>query len=573
MQWFRDARTAAKLAMGFGILVLLALVQGAMSLRGLARLDEAIVLVSGNHVPGMLALKDANIDLLRTSRAVRNAILDDTREAVEGRLADIRTYDESFRRHIRRFDSTVVLPRNHERVRTLLADFDVMRAKQDSIAALALLQRDEEARARLKDARAASDRVDMELDTLVASKAGLLAQSVRESEAAYASARRSLATLIALATLLAVVVATVVTRLITVPLAEAAARAEQLRRVCIANLRDGVERLAMGDLTARVATGTEPLRVRSADEIGAMARALNGIIEGTQATVHAFDEALGAMRTAMLEVRQSADHTTSSSGELTSAALQISSGAQEQASSLEETAASLEEMTATVKQNAENAQQAAQLATAARDVAEQGGRVVRDAVGAMGEINASSRRIADIITTIDEIAFQTNLLALNAAVEAARAGAQGRGFAVVAGEVRNLAQRSATAAREIKGLIQDSVRKVEDGSTLVTRSGATLDEIVASVKRVTDIVAEIAAASREQATGIDQVNKAVTQMDTVTQANAGQTEELSGTAEALATQAQQLQAMVARFTLEEGVPAAPERAPARPVRAKRRELV
>jgi methyl-accepting chemotaxis protein len=240
---------------------------------------------------------------------------------------------------------------------------------------------------------------------------------------------------------------------------------------------------------------------------------------------------------------------TIASGELSSASQSISSGAQEQASSLEETAASLEQMTSAVKQNADNAQQAAQLAQGARDVAEKGGKIVNSAVEAMTEINASSRKIADIITAIDEIAFQTNLLALNAAVEAARAGEQGRGFAVVAGEVRNLAQRSASAAKEIKGLINDSVDKVESGSKLVNQSGVTLEEIVNSVKRVTDIVGEIAASSREQSTGIEQVNTAVTQMDAVTQANASQTEELAGTADGLSSQAQALMTLVQKFKL------------------------
>jgi methyl-accepting chemotaxis protein len=202
-----------------------------------------------------------------------------------------------------------------------------------------------------------------------------------------------------------------------------------------------------------------------------------------------------------------------------------------------------------VKQNADNAQQAAQLAQGAREVAEKGGRVVGSAAEAMGEIHASSRKIEDIITAIDEIAFQTNLLALNAAVEAARAGEQGRGFAVVAGEVRNLAQRSAASAREIKGLIQDSVEKVQSGSTLVNQSGKTLEEIVQSVKRVTDIVAEIAASSREQATGIEQVNQAVTQMDSVTQASAAQTAELAGTAGELTEQTQAVMTQVDRFRI------------------------
>ena len=271
---------------------------------------------------------------------------------------------------------------------------------------------------------------------------------------------------------------------------------------------------------------------------------------------------------ALLEVSAIADSVASASQQLAAASEELSSGAQEQASSLEETASSLEEITGTIQQNADNAQQANQLAGNSRSVAEKGGEVVGRAVQGMSEINVASKKIADIITAIDEIAFQTNLLALNAAVEAARAGEQGRGFAVVAGEVRNLAQRSAAAAKEIKGLIQDSVAKVEAGTELVNQSGHTLAEIVTSVKRVTDIVSEIAAASREQAGGIEQVNKAVTQMDQVTQGNASQTEELSGTAEGLAGQAAQLQQLVAQFNLvkRDREPASVQTRPA-PVRA------
>ena len=225
----------------------------------------------------------------------------------------------------------------------------------------------------------------------------------------------------------------------------------------------------------------------------------------------------------------------------------LSQRTEEQSSSLEETASSMEEMTSTVKQNADNAGQANQLATAARDQAEKGGAVVSQAVRAMADINDASRRIADIIGVIDEIAFQTNLLALNAAVEAARAGEQGRGFAVVASEVRNLAGRSATAAKEIKDLIQDSVRKVSDGSLLVTQSGQTLEQIVASVKKVSDIVAEIAAASREQSSGIEQVNRAVMQMDELTQQNAALVEEATASSQAMADQARELNEMMARY--------------------------
>lgn len=263
----------------------------------------------------------------------------------------------------------------------------------------------------------------------------------------------------------------------------------------------------------------------------------------------ALRQAVDAMRDAMVAVRTVSATVATAANELSSASQEISGGAQEQASSLEETASSLEEITSTVKQNTDNAQQARQLATSSRDIAEKGGRVVGDAVEAMNAINHSSKKIADIITTIDEIAFQTNLLALNAAVEAARAGEQGRGFAVVAAEVRNLAQRSASAAKEIKTLIQDSVRKVENGTDLVNKSGQTLEEIVNSVKRVTDIVTEIAAASKEQLCGVEQVNKAVAQMDRVTQGNATQTEEMSATAASLLSHAEELRDLISRFRL------------------------
>ncbi len=310
--------------------------------------------------------------------------------------------------------------------------------------------------------------------------------------------------------------------------------------------------VAAGDFTKR-------LEIHTTDEMGQMATTLNNMVDG--------------MRRALQEVRTVAEFLATSAPELSAATEEISSGAQEQASALEETASSMEEITSTVKQNADNAQQANQLASRSREVAEKGGQVVQSAVEGMCEINKSSKQIAEIITSIDEIAFQTNLLALNAAVEAARAGEQGRGFAVVAGEVRNLAQRSAAAAKEIKGLIQDSVRKVECGTQLVNESGQTLQEIVISVKRVTDVVAEIAAASREQSTGIDQVSRAIAQMDQVTQGNASQTEELSGTAESLSDKAEELRSLVSRFILgnEVAVPViqAARRAAAKPAQRRR----
>ncbi len=317
-------------------------------------------------------------------------------------------------------------------------------------------------------------------------------------------------------------------------------------------ITDTVNALSAGDFTRQVPD-------LGADAVGQMAAALN--------------KAILAVRTALEGVREVSEQLADASGQLAAASEEIASGAQEQASSLEETASTLEQITATVRQNSDSAQQARQLASGSKDVAEKGGQVVGTAVEAMDAINQSSKKIADIITTIDEIAFQTNLLALNAAVEAARAGEQGRGFAVVASEVRNLAQRSATAAKEIKGLINDSVRKVEAGTDLVNKSGVTLGDIVTSVKRVTDIVTEIAAASREQSTGIDQVNKAVTQMDSVTQRNASQTEEMSATAQTLTEQAGQLRDLVSRFKLSSGGSVSHHTPPPRKLPAKPRPAV
>ncbi len=250
------------------------------------------------------------------------------------------------------------------------------------------------------------------------------------------------------------------------------------------------------------------------------------------------------------EVRSGSESVSSAAEQISRGNDDLSQRTQEQASSLEETASSMEEMTSTVKQNAENASHANQLARGAREQAERGGEVAGKAIHAMDEINASSGKIADIVGLIDEIAFQTNLLSLNAAVEAARAGEQGRGFAVVATEVRSLAQRSAAAAKEIKGLINDSVEKVKAGSELAQATGNTLHEIVDSVKKVTDIVAEIAAASHEQSSGIEQVNNAVVQMDDVTQQNAALVEEAAAASRAMHERANELLHIVAFFHLQ-----------------------
>ncbi|NVM86800.1 methyl-accepting chemotaxis protein [Variovorax sp. SG517] len=249
-------------------------------------------------------------------------------------------------------------------------------------------------------------------------------------------------------------------------------------------------------------------------------------------------------------IKASTDSIAVASRQIAAGNQDLSSRTEEQASSLEQTAASMEELTSTVKQNADNARQANQLAVSASEVAVKGGSVVSQVVGTMGSINASSKKIVDIIGVIDGIAFQTNILALNAAVEAARAGEQGKGFAVVASEVRSLAQRSAAAAKEIKTLIGDSVEKVEEGSKQVEEAGRTMEEIVGSVRRVTDIMGEITAASQEQTSGIEQINQAITQMDQVTQQNAALVEEASAAAQSLQEQAENLVRAVSTFKLD-----------------------
>jgi len=314
--------------------------------------------------------------------------------------------------------------------------------------------------------------------------------------------------------------------------------------------------------------------VSAEEEVKAIvAKAIEGVLtsrireQGKDGFFKTLAEGMNRLLDNMTEVVRTMTRTAA---EVSTGAEEISRGnadlsqrTEEQASSLEETASSMEEMTSTVKNNADNAAQANQLAAAARLQAEKGGSVVGAAVAAMGEINASSKRIADIISVIDEIAFQTNLLALNAAVEAARAGEQGRGFAVVASEVRNLASRSAEAAKEIKTLIQDSVGKVAEGTKLVDESGKALGEIVIGVKKVTDVMAEIASSSREQASGIEQVNRAITMMDDVTQQNAALVEEASAAAQALNDQARGLIQLMARYDVGD----APAAATSRPARA------
>ncbi len=533
MGWFKDRKTATKLMIGFAVAGVMMALIGVVGIRTMAELNAATDEIYIHQLSPIVLLADVQV-LQQQIRAEMFAALAATSPAeVKARVERIRELSKENRARRDKLEPTIRATEVRDAFAHYLAvSKDSVEVREERLLKPLIAGRRDVAQAAVAEVTARSAASTEALATVVTLKQQHAQSTYEEAEAVYASRRTQMIVLVLVGIAVGVAFGLVVARLISRPL--------QATVTILDDLAQGE-----GDLTRR-------LTVDSRDEVGALATAFNTFMD----KLH---DIIG-------QSKQAAAHVATASRELAGAADQLAAGSQQQASSLEQTAASLEQITGTVKQTADNARQADQLASGTRGAADQGGQVVGQAIGAMGEINRSSKRIADIITTIDEIAFQTNLLALNAAVEAARAGEQGRGFAVVAAEVRNLAQRSALAAKEIKGLIQDSVGKVEAGSELVNKSGATLQEIVVSVKRVTDIIAEIAAASREQSIGIEQVNRAVTQMDQVVQANAAQTEEMSSTAQALAEQAGRLQELVGRFTVANGHVASV--VPGRPVPVK-----
>jgi methyl-accepting chemotaxis protein len=508
-------KVGTKLLATSSLLLLLMGAMGAVAIWKMNALNTNCVELATNWMPATNTANDLNtITSNYRIKEFRHLTADsaDDMAAAERQMTDVKKQVDA---NIAKLVEMAASPEEKQIIDNIIKTWTEYLVESDKFVALSRQDKKDEAGAVLKgNSFKLFEKADGLINDEVALNVKAGENEITKAMQAYTLGRNTTLIVLLVNAVLGVSLSVMIARAITGPLNKAAGVLQ-----CV----------AQGDLTAR-------LEVDSQDEVGQMAISLN--------------QAVSSMQEALSEVRGVADNVASASQQLAAASQQISTGAQEQASSLEETASSLEEITATIRQNADNADQANQLSARSREVAEKGGKVVGDAVTGMQEINAASKRIADIITAIDEIAFQTNLLALNAAVEAARAGEQGRGFAVVAGEVRNLAQRSAGAAKEIKGLIQDSVRKVEVGTNLVNQSGETLAEIISSVKRVTDIVAEISAASREQATGIEQVNRAVAQMDQVTQENASQTEELSGTAEGLSGQAEGLQQLVRKFTLD-----------------------
>ena len=535
MKWFKNLRTANKLMMSFGFLALLMSGVGYLGIRGMGSIQEALRVLHHSHALGALQLEKANAHLVATGRAARGLMLRTDAAGIEEHRQLVLAERQQCYNEFEQFSKTLLTEDIRAKAAAALAAFQALYEEQDQVIDLVRKNQRPQAIAHMETMTALAAKADVAIAELSKTKQQRMQEKADLAESEFESSRKEMIGIILLAVALAIAMGAMIGRLIARPLNEAVRT---------------LEAVSGGDFTKH-------LEVTTTDEVGQMAKSLN--------------QAVGNMRQALIEVSDASNSVSSAAQQLAKASGEVASGAQEQASSLEETASSLEEMSSTVKQNAENARQASQLAAGSREAADKGGQVVNSAVAAMSEINQASTRIADIITTIDEIAFQTNLLALNAAVEAARAGEQGRGFAVVASEVRNLAQRSATAAKEIKGLIQDSVKKVDNGSELVNRSGQTLSEIVQSVKRVTDIVAEIAAASQEQATGIEQVNKAAMQMDQVTQANSAQTEEMSSTAQGLSSSAEQLQALVARFHLGTETRGANAKAVKRPVAPAKRK--
>ena len=507
-----NLKIGQRLALGFGVVVALMLAVVAMGVNALADMEDSIEnIVSDNNVK-IEALSDLRNAEQKLAIAVRDLTMVTDEKSMEAADARMALASSEYAR------SMAIL---RERVRSekgqrMLADIAAGEA-----AAMPQFQvarqygKNNELEAGVKHlmevVAPAVSKWMAAIDTLIEHQTRENGKEQEEAQASYVQARGALLGLGLVAALAAVGIAWTTTRSITRPMNEAVAIAETV---------------ASGDLTSTITVG-------SRDETGQLLQALSTMNDKLQAIV--------------ARVRASTDTIATASGEIAAGNLDLSSRTEQQASALEETASSMEELTTTVKQNAENARQANALAAGASGIALQGGEVVSRVVDTMSSIDASAKKIVDIIGVIDGIAFQTNILALNAAVEAARAGEQGRGFAVVASEVRNLAHRSAAAAKEIKVLISDSVRKVESGTQLVGEAGATMERVVQSVRQVNDIMAEISSASSEQEQGIEQINQAISEMDMVTQQNAALVEEAAAAAQSLQEQSDVLADTVSVF--------------------------
>ena len=511
----KNMKVGTRLAIGFGLVILFVIGITLISISRLHDQDANSETTISEIYPKAAAAQTTSYLAMDIARIVRNLILVPEEKM---RLTNKAALDAD-RKKITEFIEVLQKGAKSDKERDLVkAIFDTHSAYvsyTDDVIALAMATKAEEATKALYGEKYKTQAAYLgALKEMVTYQETMMHDGATQARTVFHSTLLLLGTLGALATLIAAVYAYLTTRSIVSPLKRALAVAHTV---------------AGGDLTSRI-------EVTSNDETGQLLQALSNMNANLVKIVG--------------EVRTGTETMATASGQIASGNLDLSSRTEQQAASLEETASSMEELTATVKQNADNAKQANQLAVTASGVAVKGGTVVSQVVDTMDSINASAKKIVEIIAVIDGIAFQTNILALNAAVEAARAGEQGRGFAVVASEVRSLAQRSAAAAKEIKTLIGDSVDKVDAGSKLVAEAGSTMNEIVDSVKHVTDIMAEIMAASQEQSAGIEQVNQAIGQMDQVTQQNAALVEEAAAAAASMQDQAGQLSQTVAVFKLD-----------------------
>ncbi|MBK9796520.1 MAG: MCP four helix bundle domain-containing protein [Holophagaceae bacterium] len=507
-----NLKIGTRLTVGFAlILALLLVITGVAYNRMNALALQTTKIVTHYNVQLDLA-RDMSDQIHIVSRLLRTVLLMDSqadRKTNAERIAKSRvTYDEL----TKKLEASSTSVESKAMLAEIAALLPKARAANTKVLELALAGQDKEANKLLfGEARGAIAAWQASLDKATELFQGRIQKAYAEAQGVQTQADRMVFTVAILAILLGVVFAVLITRSITHPLRAMGAV---------------IETVAQGDLTQRV-------DITSKDELGDLGRILNTTNEG--------------LREMVLQIQESALAISTASGEISMGNTDLSRRTEEQAASLEETASSMEQITSNVNQTADNARSANQESGKARQVATEGGTAVSQVIGAMDAINQSSAKINEIIGVVDEIAFQTNLLALNAAVEAARAGEQGRGFAVVAAEVRNLAKRSADAAKEIKGLIRESVAKSEDGNKIAAHAGETIAEVVSNVQRVTSLVAEIANATQEQSTGLNEINKAVVSMDEVTQQNAALVEEAAAAAESLDEQAHALTEIVARF--------------------------
>ncbi len=515
MQAFYDLKIATKLIFGFVAVLILTCLLGVFSIIQLTRFNSAADEMGNDLMPSSISGMGMKESVSRMRSQEAQLATAETPELAKTYQERTNEAIEAFRKNHKEFLKNADSPEDKKALDELLIAFNAYAQISEKISNLAREGKTQDAVALLRTESSASNRkMRGMLDKIV--DAQLLAgqKAAENSHELFLKARLLIIVAIAISIAIGFIMAIWLARIVSKPLQNAVGLAQSI---------------AAGDLTNKI-------EAESTCETGQLIRAL------------------ADMNTSLLnvvtEVRAGTEQINHAATEIASGNLDLSSRTEEQASSLEETASSMEEITATVKHNSENAKQANVLSQTATSIAEKGGTVVSEVVSTMTSINESSKKIVDIISVIDGIAFQTNILALNAAVEAARAGEQGRGFAVVASEVRSLAQRSASAAKEIKELINDSVEKVSQGTRLVDTAGSTMQEVVESVKRVSDIISEITAAGQEQTSGIEQVNQAIIQMDGVTQQNSALVEEAAAAAATLQEQSANLVQVVSVFKLD-----------------------